>query len=99
MGARLSGQLDGRCDARFRRRRGCRRKPRGRPGPALARVFGAFPFLPPHPGFGEPVVVPAELQAELVAKLLPYDRSFRARAADEVVVLLVVKPRSAESAN
>jgi hypothetical protein len=42
--------------------------------------------------------VPAELQAELIAKIAPYDRNQKARAGDKARVLLVVKPGDARSA-
>jgi hypothetical protein len=43
----------------------------------------------------ESVMVPAELQAELLSKLISYDRNFPARAASgTAVVLLVVKSNS-----
>jgi hypothetical protein len=41
--------------------------------------------------------VPAELQAQLLAKLLAYDRNFAARAGDVALVLVLVKPGSAKS--
>lgn len=42
--------------------------------------------------------IPASLQAELLAKLQNYDRSFAARAGDTARILLVVKADSAKSA-
>jgi hypothetical protein len=42
-------------------------------------------------------VVPAEIQAELVAKLAGYDRNFSARAGDTARVLVVVKSGDARS--
>jgi hypothetical protein len=41
--------------------------------------------------------VPAEIQAELLAKLESYDRAFLRRAGDAARVLLVVKPGSVRS--
>jgi hypothetical protein len=41
--------------------------------------------------------VPAEIQAELLAKLEGYDRTFLARAGSLARVLIVVKPGSAKS--
>jgi hypothetical protein len=52
-----------------------------------------------HSSFAEGVAVPAEFQAELLAKLVPYDRNFRARATDPVLVLITMKAHNAESEN
>jgi hypothetical protein len=49
-------------------------------------------------GGAEQVVVPLELQAELLAKVAAYDRNMAARAGDRLQVLLVAKPSDAESA-
>jgi len=43
------------------------------------------------------VVVPAGLQAELLAKVVDYDRNFAARAGDRARVLLVAQPTNADS--
>lgn len=43
------------------------------------------------------MLVPADVQAELLAKLAGYDRNFEARAGNEAVILLVVKPRNPQS--
>ena len=45
-------------------------------------------------GFAESVTVPAELQAELLSKLISYDRNFGTRAGATARVLLVVKSNS-----
>jgi hypothetical protein len=50
------------------------------------------------PSGADQVVVPLELQAELLAKVASYDRNMPARAGDRVHVLLVTKPSDAESA-
>jgi hypothetical protein len=49
------------------------------------------------PGQAQTAGVPASLQAELLAKLESYDRSFAARAGKTARILLVVKPGSAKS--
>lgn len=56
-----------------------------------------FALLLPRESRAEDASVPAELQAELVAKLAAYDRNFPARAGDTVRVLVVVKPGDARS--
>ena len=43
------------------------------------------------------VDVPVRLQAELLSKVVAYDRSFAARAGARALVFVVVKPGSAES--
>jgi hypothetical protein len=45
----------------------------------------------------EQVVVPVELQAELLAKVASYDRNMAARAGDRLQVLLVTKASDSES--
>src|SRR5438552_8207483 len=45
----------------------------------------------------EAVDVPIAVQAELLAKVAPYDRNFAARAAGHVQVLVVAKPSDADS--
>jgi hypothetical protein len=54
-------------------------------------------LLPVSSSAGQAALVPAELQAELLAKLVRYDRNFEARAGSEVVVLVVVRPKTPES--
>jgi hypothetical protein len=46
---------------------------------------------------GQTASVPAPVQAELVSKLLPYDRNFEARAGGVVRTLVLVKPGSVRS--
>jgi hypothetical protein len=46
---------------------------------------------------GERVALPIKLQAELLAKVSPYDRRFDARVQGHVNVLILVKPNSPES--
>jgi hypothetical protein len=41
--------------------------------------------------------VPGDMQVELLAKLVGYDRNFKARSGDTVRLAILVKPRSAES--
>jgi hypothetical protein len=48
-------------------------------------------------GLAQVSSVPAEIQAELLAKLEGYDRGFATRAGDTARILLVVKPGSAKS--
>jgi hypothetical protein len=50
-----------------------------------------------RPGGADQVVVPLELQAELLAKVASYDRNMPARAGDRLQVLLVTKSSDAES--
>ena len=50
-----------------------------------------------RPSGADQVVVPLELQAELLAKVASYDRNMAARAGDRLQVLLVSRPSDAES--
>jgi hypothetical protein len=50
-----------------------------------------------RPSGADQVVVPLELQAELLAKVASYDRNMSARAGERLQVLLVTKPGDAES--
>jgi hypothetical protein len=60
--------------------------------------FALLLAVPFRSTLAQTVLLPAELQAELLAKLLPYDRSFEERAGGQsVVVLIAVRPRDAES--
>jgi hypothetical protein len=54
-------------------------------------------LLASRAGFATGVSVPAELQAELFAKLASYDRNFPARARATATILVVQKPGSARS--
>jgi hypothetical protein len=51
-----------------------------------------------RPSGADQVVVPIELQAELLAKVASYDRNMAARAGDRLQVLLVTRPSDVESA-
>jgi hypothetical protein len=48
-------------------------------------------------GAAQAVAVPIRLQAELLAKVAPYDRGFAGRARGRVLVLIVTKPGNSES--
>lgn len=60
-------------------------------------LFALVGFFTPRAGHAEETAVPAELQAELIAKLTAYDRNFPARAGDAVRILVVVKPGDVRS--
>lgn len=60
-------------------------------------LLAVLAWLAPRPSSAEGTAVPAELQAELLAKLAAYDRNFQARAGDVVRVLVVVKSGDARS--
>lgn len=53
--------------------------------------------LPASAGYAQSSGIPASLQAELLAKLEAYDRSFASRAGKTARVLIVVKSGSAKS--
>ena len=55
-------------------------------------LLAAVALLTPRPTLAESASVPADLQAELIAKLSAYDRSFAARAGPVALVLIVVRP-------
>jgi hypothetical protein len=63
-----------------------------------AVVLALSCLLVPGRSSAEDVEVPTSLQAELLAKVAEYDRNFQARAQGRALVLLVVKPGSADSA-
>jgi hypothetical protein len=69
-------------------------------GVALATVTAVLTILTVSSA-AESDAVPAEIQAELLSKLVTYDRNFAARVGDTVRVLIVIKrdrPRSQLSA-
>jgi hypothetical protein len=66
-------------------------------GRALARLILLATMLVAWPTFAEEVSVPIGLQAELVAKVVSYDRNFAARAGERAHVLLVTRSGDAES--
>jgi hypothetical protein len=57
----------------------------------------ALLLLLPGRSRAQAVSVPVELQATLMSRVAAYDRSFRARAGGAARVLILVKPKSAES--
>lgn len=50
-----------------------------------------------HPAFAEDVTLPANLQAQLIAKVSLYDRNFRERTGDRARVAIAAKPSSLAS--
>jgi YfiR/HmsC-like len=48
--------------------------------------------------WGESLAVPAQVQAQLLGKLAPYDRNFVERAGQRVLVAIVTRPANLESA-
>jgi hypothetical protein len=62
---------------------------------ALGLMAALLTFV--RPSDADQVVVPLELQAELLAKVASYDRHMAERAGDRLQVLLVTKPSDAES--
>jgi hypothetical protein len=62
-----------------------------------AMSLGVASLCASRSGMAQVSSVPAEIQAELLAKLEGYDRGFAARAGDSARVLLVVKPGSTKS--
>ena len=60
-------------------------------------VVSLLTFVWARSSLAEGTFVPAELQAELLAKLVSYDRNFHARAGNQVRLLLLVKPSDARS--
>jgi YfiR/HmsC-like len=62
---------------------------------SVALAWSAALWL--RPASAQSVEVPVRLQAELLAKVVGYDRSFSARAGPQVLVFVVIKPGSAES--
>jgi hypothetical protein len=70
---------------------------------ALSRLFAAFlagfaVLAPPRVDRAEEAAVPPTVQAELLAKVAAYDRSFAARAAGRALVLIAVKPGDDDAA-
>jgi hypothetical protein len=64
---------------------------------AASFLLGGVALFTPRPGLAESAAVPADLQAELLAKLAAYDRNFTSRAGSVALVLIVVKPGNARS--
>jgi hypothetical protein len=62
-----------------------------------AMALGLAALCEARSGSAQVSSVPAEIQAELLAKLEGYDRGFAARAGDTARILLVIKPGSAKS--
>lgn len=62
---------------------------------AAAAALGAGLWV--REGKGQSVEVPLRLQAELLARVAAYDRSFAPRARGHVLVLIAMKPGNAES--
>ena len=62
---------------------------------ALITVF--FLLMAGSTSFAGSALVPADLQAELLAKLVAYDRNFDARAGTTAHVLIVTRPGNARS--
>jgi YfiR/HmsC-like len=64
---------------------------------ALALALFAALLTLVRPSGADQVVVPLELQAELLGKVASYDRNMSARAGDRLQVLLLTKPSDSES--
>src|SRR5688572_22866560 len=64
---------------------------------ALAVLLALVELLYSFPSAAQRVVVPPELQVELFAKLVAYDRNFRARAGSNALVVLVTRGDMAQS--
>jgi hypothetical protein len=64
---------------------------------ALALAALALLVALARPTAAEEVAVPVGLQAELLAKVAPYDKNFAARAGDRVHVLVVTRAGDADS--
>lgn len=64
---------------------------------AALAAFCTVVFVPGDEARAEESPVPEKLQAELLAKIAAYDRSFAARAGDRAHVLIVDKPDDADS--
>lgn len=66
-------------------------------GAGTAISLGVAALCAARSGLAQVSTVPAEIQAELLAKLEGYDRGFAARAGDAARIFLVVKPGSTKS--
>ncbi len=60
-------------------------------------LLAAVALLTPRPTLADSASVPADLQAELLAKLSAYDRNFAARAGPVAAVLILVRSGNARS--
>jgi hypothetical protein len=65
---------------------------------AVLAAFCTVILTPRDEARAEEAPVPEKLQAELLAKIAAYDRSFAARAGDRAHVLIVDRPDDADSA-
>lgn len=68
-----------------------------RAGATLARALLFWLAINPAIARADQVVVPAELQADLIGKVAAFDRNFSVRAAGRALVLIVTRAGSAES--
>jgi len=64
---------------------------------AVAAAFCVVVLTPSDDAFAEEAPVPEKLQAELIAKIAAYDRSFTARARDRAHVVIIDRPDDADS--
>ena len=58
---------------------------------SVLTIVGIGLLLVPTPASADDVVVPVSVQAELLAKIVAYDRNFISRAGDHVDVLILTK--------
>jgi hypothetical protein len=77
-----------------RRGNGCRAPGRGLALPALIALLA---LLIPIPAMAHAVVVPLDVQAQLLVKVAAYDRSLRQRASGTVRIAIVIKAGDPES--
>ena len=64
---------------------------------AVVAAFCVVVLTPSDDAFAEESPVPEKLQAELLAKIAAYDRSFTARARDRAHVVIIDRPDDADS--
>jgi len=64
---------------------------------AVVAAFCVVVLTPSDDAFAEEAPVPEKLQAELIAKIAAYDRSFTARARDRAHVVIIDRPDDADS--
>jgi hypothetical protein len=73
-----------------------------RPRPLIARLvvlLTAFALALTSPCAAQSMPVPSSAQAELLAKLVGFDRNYAARAGSKAVIILAVMPGDSESAS
>jgi hypothetical protein len=66
---------------------------------AFAVVLAILGQFQPKPASAEETSAPATVQAQIMARLLPFDRNFASKVKETVVVVLLEKPNNSDSSS